>query len=363
MRAAAEKAIELDPLLAEAHSALGMAYARDGQWARSEASFRRAIELDPNRSASYGDFAVYVLMQQGRIPEALKEMRIAQKSDPLSAEVRSELAYVLLSAHLYDEAAAECEKLPEDCRCWPAPSEPMRYDCLGRARVGQGRLREGIEIMAAGVAKGVSRGAPIRGYLGYAYGRIGRRDEAEKIVESDWRNPYHQAIALAGLGEKERAFAALEKMVPQGPVRLGLALAVPELDTLRKDSRLKLFAGKSGCLNSVELICPQWAAAEVPDEPAPGVRSSRERRSLRVLAISWVRASPPSTGKRRQFVAGCNPARTGRPGRHVLRIERNLSWSLDILVSIHGDPKWVGLRKDPRFQQLEKKIGFSEGMN
>jgi hypothetical protein len=38
-------------------------------------------------------------------------------------------------------------------------------------------------------------------------------------------------------------------------------------------------------------------------------------------------------------------------------------WSLDILVSIHSDPKWVGLRKDPRFQQLEKKIGFSEGMN
>jgi TolB-like protein len=239
MRAAAEKAIELDPLLAEAHSALGMAYARDGQWARSEASFRRAIEIDPNRSAGYGDFAVYVLMQLGRIPEALKEMRIAQKSDPLSAEVRSELAYVLLSSHLYNEAAAECEKLPEDCLCWPAPGEPVRNECLGRARVGQGRLQEGIEIMAAGVAKGVSRGAPIRGYLGYAYGRIGRRDEAEKIVESDWRNPYHQAIALAGLGDKKRAVAALEKMVPQGPVRLGLALAVPELDSVRDDPGVK----------------------------------------------------------------------------------------------------------------------------
>jgi hypothetical protein len=34
-----------------------------------------------------------------------------------------------------------------------------------------------------------------------------------------------------------------------------------------------------------------------------------------------------------------------------------------ILVSIHSDPKWVGLRKDPRFQQLEKEIGFSEGVN
>jgi TolB-like protein len=247
MRAAAEKAIELDPLLPEAHSALGMAYARDGQWELSEASFRRAIEIDRNRSQSYGDFAVYVLMQQGRIREALQEMRIAQRSDPLSADVRSELAYVLLSSHLYDEAASECEKLPEDCRCWPAPSEPtLRYECLGRARVGQGRLREAIEILAAGVAKGVGIGAPIRGYLGNAYGRIGRRDEAQKIVESDWRNPYHQAVALIGMGDKDRAIAALDKMAPSGPVRVGLALAVPEFDTLRDDSRFKALRAEVG---------------------------------------------------------------------------------------------------------------------
>ncbi len=246
MRAAAEKAIELDPLLAEAHGALGMVYARDGQWALSEASFRRAIELNRNRSESYGDFAVYVLMQQGRIREALQEMRIAQRSDPLSAEVRSQLAYVLLSSHLYDEAASECEKLPEDCRCWPAPSEPIRYECLGRARLGQGRLHEAIEILAAGVAKGVPIGAPIRGYLGYAYGRIGQRAEAEKIVESDWQYPYHQAVSLAGIGDRNRAIAALEQMAQTGPVRVGLALAVPEFDTLRDDSRLKALRMRVG---------------------------------------------------------------------------------------------------------------------
>jgi len=246
MRAAAEKAIELDPLLPEAHSSLAMAYARDGQWALSEASFRRAIEIDRNRPESHGDFAVYVLMQQGRIREALQEMRMAQRSDPLSAEVRSQFAYVLLSSHLYDEAASECEKLPEDCRCWPAPSEPIRYECLGRARLGQGRLREAIEILAAGVAKGVPIGAPIRGYLGYAYGRVGRRDEAEKIVESDWRFPYHQAVALIGMGDRDRAIAALEKMAPAGPVRVGLALAVPEFDKLRDDSRFKALRTEVG---------------------------------------------------------------------------------------------------------------------
>jgi TolB-like protein len=246
MRAAAEKAIELDPLLPEAHSALGMAYARDGQWARSEASFRRAIEIDRNRSESYGAFAVYVLVQQGRIREALHEMRIAQRVDPLSAEVRSELAQVLLSAHLYDEAASQCEKLPEDCRCWPSPSEPVKYECLGRARLGQGRVREAIEILSAGVAKGVPLGAPIRGYLGYAYGRVGRRDEAEKIVASDWQFPYHQAVALSGMGDGDRAIAALVKMAPSGPVRVGIALAVPEFDTLRGDSRVKALRAEVG---------------------------------------------------------------------------------------------------------------------
>src|SRR6202035_293778 len=209
MRAAAEKAIELDPLLAEAHSAVGMAYARDGQWAMSEASFRRAIEIDRNRSESYGDFAVYVLMQQGRIREALHEMRLAQRSDPLSAEVRSQLAYVLLSSHLYDEAASECEKLPEDGEWWPAPSEPVRYECLGRARMGQGRFREAVEILAAGIAKGVPIGAPIRGYLGSAYGRVGRHAEAEKIVESAWQFPYHQAVAFIGMGDGDRSIADL----------------------------------------------------------------------------------------------------------------------------------------------------------
>ena len=84
MRTAAEKAIRLDPLLAEAHDALGIAYARDAKWNDSEKSFRRAIELDRNRSMSYADFVNYLLLVLGRIEEALHELRIAEKADPLS---------------------------------------------------------------------------------------------------------------------------------------------------------------------------------------------------------------------------------------------------------------------------------------
>ena len=118
---------------------------------------------------------------------------------------------------------------------------------MSRSReTGQGRLHEAIEILAAGVAKGVPTGAPIRGYLGYAYGRIGRRDEAEKIVESDWQYPYHQAVSLAGLGDRNRAIAALEQMAQTGPVRVGLALAVPEFDAFRDDSRFKALRREVG---------------------------------------------------------------------------------------------------------------------
>ena len=77
-------------------------------------SFRRAIELDPNRSTSYGHFAMFLLLPLGRIEEALQQLRVAEKADPLSPEVHYDLAYVLTSAGRYDEAASYCEKLPAD---------------------------------------------------------------------------------------------------------------------------------------------------------------------------------------------------------------------------------------------------------
>ena len=83
MRVAAEKAIQLDPLLAEAHDALGIAFARDGEWLRSEKSFRRAIELDVDRPMTHTDFAIYLLWPLGRIKEALRQLSLAENADAL----------------------------------------------------------------------------------------------------------------------------------------------------------------------------------------------------------------------------------------------------------------------------------------
>ena len=225
MRAAAERAIQLDPLLAEAHAALAMEYARDGRWTNAEMSFRRAIDLDPSNSAAHGDLTLYVLLPLGRIDEGVRQMRIAEKRDPVSPYVQAILAWVLISSGRYDEAANHCQKA----------SGAAEY--LGRARLGQGRIDEAIQIL--------STGSNPR-YLGYAYGRAGRREEAEKLAEAVAPNAFSQALIYAGLGDKGRTLEALDRVSGLGAVRIGRALNSPEFALLRGDPRVKALRKRVG---------------------------------------------------------------------------------------------------------------------
>jgi TolB-like protein/Flp pilus assembly protein TadD len=225
MRAAAEKAIQLDPLLAEAHEALGMEYARDGQWTQAEKSFRRAISLDPSDSVAYCDLTIYVLLPLGRIDEALRQMRIAEITDPLSPWVQNVMAWALLSTGRYEEAAGHCQKAA------------TAADCLGRARLGQGKIDEAIQILGADKNPR---------YLGYAYGRAGRREEAEKLAAAVAPNAFSQAIIFAGLGDKDRTLEALDRVASLGAVRIGRALNSPEFALLRGDPRAKALRKRVG---------------------------------------------------------------------------------------------------------------------
>jgi len=232
MRTAAERALQLDPLLAEGHAALGMAAARDGQWAQSEKSFRRAIELDPSRSESYSQFAMYLLVVLGRTEEALRLLQAAERADPLSPDVHYSLGYVLTSMSRFDEAAAECGQLPVDYR--------NRNECLGRARSGQGRLGEAIDLLS---------NTGNRGYFGYAYARAGRRDDAERVASAIAPNPFNQALVFAGLRDRERTLDALERMAALGPVRIGRALTFPEFAFVRGDPRVSSLRKRVGLPN------------------------------------------------------------------------------------------------------------------
>ncbi len=228
MRVAAEKAIQLDPLSGEAHIALGVSQARDGQWERSEKSFRRAIELDPNSSMSHIYCAMYYFLPLGRIEEALHQLLVAEKSDPLSPQVHGLLAHVMISAQRYDEAAIHC------------PKSTNSNGCLGRARLGQGRIAEAIQLF------GASASAADRAHLGHALARAGRREEAEKLAATLAQHPFQQALVFSGLGDKDRTFEVLNRMTVLGPVRIGRTLTYPEFALLRGDPRLKALRKNAG---------------------------------------------------------------------------------------------------------------------
>src|SRR5437588_148275 len=89
-----------------------------------------------------------------------------------------------------------------------------------------------------------SDGKSERSYLGYAYARSGRREEAEKLAID--LSPQQQVVIFAGLGDKERALEALDRMTVVGPVRMGSILSLPELALLRGDPRLKALRKRVG---------------------------------------------------------------------------------------------------------------------
>jgi TolB-like protein len=231
LRAAAEKAIQTDPLLAEAHSALGMACARNGQWALAERSFRRALEIDPNSSATHDQFARFFYWPLGRIEEAAREMRAAVRGDPLSQPAHFDLGDLLPSAGRYEEAAAECERVPADSYC------------LGRVRTAQGRTDEAVRLLATNENWG---------YLAYAYAKAGQREKAEKLMAvGPMLHPnngghFQYALAFAGFADRDRTIGELEAWTSVGPVRMGFTLNTPEFAFLRGDSRLKALRKRVG---------------------------------------------------------------------------------------------------------------------
>jgi len=237
MRAAARKAIELDPLLAEAQDALALAYSRDAQWEQAEKSFRRAIELDPNCAMYYGHFAMYLLLPLGRIEEAVRQLRLAEQADPLSYEVHFDASYVLFAAGRYNEASRHCDKLPPDARdkSW----------CLGRLRLEQGRIDESIQILESAFHRDGFRDMVV-GDLGLVYARAGRRQEAEKLASAGAVDPITRARIFAGLGDADRTFEALDRGTVAGPFRIGRAIVFPEFAFLRGDPRLKALRHKVG---------------------------------------------------------------------------------------------------------------------
>jgi len=234
MQEACERAHLLDPFLAEAFACMGLVHSRESAWRQAEDDFRQAFRLNPNLSRPHEDFAMSVLLPEGRLAEAEQELRLSMKLDPLNPKVVDPLNIVLISERHYDEVIANCRKtLASNSR------DPYLRQLLGRALTLKGDYANATPLLEQ-----LGRGS--EQFLGYAYAKEGRRDEAQQIIAAHSELPWIQAVVSAGLGDRDQAIAGLERMAAIKDPRFGTYPQFPELSFIRGDSRLNQARAKQG---------------------------------------------------------------------------------------------------------------------
>ena len=237
-RVAAERAAALDAALAEPHASLGLlAMNYDWDWATAESEFRQAIKLNPNYATAHHWYAEY-LVAVGRPNESLAEITRARELDPLSLIINTDTGKILYYSRRYDDAIGQ---LRETLKMDPGFSDAHVW--LAAVCAQTGRYDEAIAE-----AKKIADNSWALGWLGYINGVSGRRDEAEKILEELQRlaaerpiDPGVMLSAYLGLGEKDEAFAALEKALETRSVGMTSLKVNPWYDSLRSDPRFADF--------------------------------------------------------------------------------------------------------------------------
>ncbi|HET7452917.1 MAG TPA: protein kinase [Thermoanaerobaculia bacterium] len=209
-RAAVEKALALDPGLADAHSvAATLKFMCDYDWKGAEKEFELALTLAPGNADIYDRYG-WLCSALGRRDDAIRLVARAQELDPLAH--RSDLASELLRAGRYGEAIEAAQRVVEF-----EPEFSRGHSILGWARILSGHPAEGIPELERAVA--LSPGSTLfLCQLGQAYAMAGRTDDARRILErisgmekDRYVSPYHVAYVYTGLGENEKAMDLLEK--------------------------------------------------------------------------------------------------------------------------------------------------------
>ena len=250
--AAARKSLELDDSLAEAHTALALVqHHYHWDWKGAEASYRRAVELNPNYAPAHLWYS-WLLLALGRQEDAAREIErtlaIVQQTDPHRlVAVHATRAASYYFQREYQRAADLCQKALE-----LNPDFFMLHLILARAYARMGMTAEAIaELKSKGAAAGE---VPlVDAALGLAYGSMGKRGQTEKMVETfktASRKRYVPAtyfgMLFAGLGDQDQALTWLEKAYDERADGLTWINVDPMLDTLRKQPRFKAIVKKMG---------------------------------------------------------------------------------------------------------------------
>jgi serine/threonine protein kinase/tetratricopeptide (TPR) repeat protein len=236
-RAAALRALELNPALSEALSALAMVHLYyEWNWVAAERAFKRALALNPDDGTTHMRYAL-ALPYFERFDDAVGEIGRARQVDPLSPVISANVGKILHLARRYDQAIQEHRKALElDPNFWLTHQNLGLTYALTRAYdQATAEFQRAIDLSDSSGAKA---------YLAYAYAVSGQSREARKILDElhtrapqEYISPFDLAAAYTGLGDRDRAFSWLEKAY-QERVRLMPSLKVdPLFDPLHSDPR------------------------------------------------------------------------------------------------------------------------------
>jgi len=244
-RVAANKALELDDTLSQAHHSLAWVdYAFDWNFKAAETEFRRAVELNANDVTAHLWYGMF-LAQRGRIKESIAEMKHAEELDPRSLMVNGLSATPLLESRQYDAAIEQVNKV-----LLMDPSNGLGHWMLLTAYERKGDLARAIderEKQAALWGQSPENAAKQTAPLRKAHASSGANGYWQTLLvsmEPDLAkghfDPYGAAVVLARAGEKSRALAALEKSYATRSTELLYSLnGEPAFDSIRADPRFQ----------------------------------------------------------------------------------------------------------------------------
>lgn len=247
-RAAALRALELDPDLPEAHAALGytsMYYEWD--FAKAAAEYTRAIELNPNYAVAHQWYAYLLTALERPASEPQREMAVAKRLDPLSVPINIDQAYMLHYYRRNDEAVVAVKRALES-----NPKYLSGYFWLGRIYTAEGRYDE-AELALQNIGP-LRTWTPAMAVIGYLYAKTGRANEARAVLaEFDaleragrYASGYAIAVIHAGLGDRERALSALEAAYRERSHWLVWLKRDPRWDEIRAQPRFQELVRRVG---------------------------------------------------------------------------------------------------------------------
>jgi TolB-like protein/DNA-binding winged helix-turn-helix (wHTH) protein/tetratricopeptide (TPR) repeat protein len=245
-RAAAERALEIDAALGEAHASLGhVKFQYDRDWRGAEQELKRATELSPNYGHAFHLHAL-CLMWMGRVDEAIVEIRRARQLDPLLLAIGANYGLILARAHQYDRAIAECRKTLE-----LDPSFALAHYRLGQIELLSGRYADAVPPLKRAISLSGSPRATAE--LGLAYSLQGNAPEARRLIDELAReakeryvSPFDFAVIYGGLGDTERTMEWLQRAERERSPSLNYLILSPAFTSVRSDPRFTAFVRHVG---------------------------------------------------------------------------------------------------------------------